>query len=172
MQTPGLPKDGKCISLPRNLLPETQYVLTSSSGSRVSEQVCYVQATLNNITEILSWIALHQTPEHNQANIERSENITKLLEKQFTKIIEILEQNRKNIKNELEIIQKIGDQRYETLFANQQRIINLFLEKAPREEENKQLDTEIRELKDIVTELRKETKSENDSIKEEINRES
>ncbi|PWA67082.1 hypothetical protein CTI12_AA322510 [Artemisia annua] len=36
MQTPGLPKDGKCISLPRNLLPETQYVLSSSSGSRVS----------------------------------------------------------------------------------------------------------------------------------------
>ena len=50
MQTPGLPKDGKCISLPRNLLPETQYVLASSSGSRVSEQVGYVQATLNNIT--------------------------------------------------------------------------------------------------------------------------
>ncbi|PWA56981.1 hypothetical protein CTI12_AA379110 [Artemisia annua] len=155
MQTPGLPKDGKCISLPRNLLPETQYVLSSSSGSRVSKQVCYVQATLNNITEILSWIALHQTPEHNQANIERSENITKLLEKQFTKIIEILEQNRKNIKNELEIIQKIDDKRYETLFANQQRIINLFLEKALREEDNKQLDTEIRELKDIITELRK-----------------
>ncbi|PWA62077.1 transport protein [Artemisia annua] len=158
MQTPGLPKDGKCISLPRNLLPETQYVLSSSSGSRVSEQVCYVQATFNNITEILSWIALHQTTEHNQANIERSENIAKLLEKQFTKIIEILEQNKKDIKNELEIIQKIDDQRYETIFANQQRIINLFLEKAPREEENKQLDTEIRELKDIITELRKEYK--------------
>ncbi|PWA95881.1 transport protein [Artemisia annua] len=70
--TPGLPKDGKCILLPRNLRPETQYVLASSSGSRVSEQVGYVQATLNNITEILSWIALHQTPEHNKANIERS----------------------------------------------------------------------------------------------------
>nr|WCL16034.1 hypothetical protein [Chrysanthemum yellow edge associated virus 1] len=157
---PGLPIQGKVVTIPQNLLEGTQYLLAtnpSNTPHSLTYHIGNLQATLNNTTEILVWLATHQLSSLKKEGNNNCDTLKNLLEQNLTKTIEILEQNRQNIKQDLIIIEDIGKKRYDTLLANQQRIINTLNEninnKQPISELQKDFDKLHLENKDFQNKL-------------------
>nr|WCL16042.1 hypothetical protein [Chrysanthemum yellow edge associated virus 2] len=139
---PGLPIQGKVVTIPQNLLEGTQYLLAtnpSNTPHSLTYHIGNLQATLNNTTEILVWLATHQLSSLKKEGNNNCDTLKNLLEQNLTKTIEILEQNRQNIKQDLIIIEDIGKKRYDTLLANQQRIINIINENTNKNKDEKMI---------------------------------
>ncbi|UJT32100.1 hypothetical protein [Soymovirus malvae] len=124
---PGIPHKGKTFPIPRNL-DGSKYLLGLSIENfnmPIGNKLTSISQLLNNIVETLCFMIFELTPSQ-ALNKESSEiHIEQELEKLLARIIEQLEQNRQNIKSEIQDIKNLEETRYDTFTASQDKMINL-----------------------------------------------
>ena len=99
LSKPFIPYNQEIFEIPQNLLEGTHYGINTiiNDNDTVGEKINKLQITLNNITEILSFLILRQLPEISEIMIKNTERIHTQSSNSNLEVLSIIEQISKEI---------------------------------------------------------------------------